>query len=147
MLEQLARQPSLGNLLASLRETFSSYELRHHYTQGEFHHDIVLVVGADPASLPGTVLVVSTNCNGGIKELISFDQVPSADALWRWRCPQSDEFGGELPPIKGLVRTVHWFDPCELLAPDARSELRPEFRRRQRGGGWVEADDDGDDGA
>ncbi len=38
------------------------------------------------------------------------------------------------------VRTPHWFDPCELLTPDTRSELRPEFRRRQRGGGWM-ADD------
>jgi Ribbon-helix-helix protein, copG family len=36
--------------------------------------------------------------------------------------------------IQGL--TEHWFDPCELLAPDARSELRPEYRRRQDGGGW-----------
>ena len=36
----------------------------------------------------------------------------------------------------GRAQTVHWFDPCELLADDARSELRPEFRRRQRGGGW-----------
>jgi hypothetical protein len=33
--------------------------------------------------------------------------------------------------------TEHWFDPCELLAPDARSELREEFRERQCGGGWM----------
>ena len=41
-----------------------------------------------------------------------------------------------LPPMMGLARTLHYFDPCELLRPDARSELRPEHRRRQRGGGW-----------
>jgi hypothetical protein len=34
------------------------------------------------------------------------------------------------------ARTVHWFEPCALLGPDARSELRPEFRERQEGGGW-----------
>ncbi|WP_437602162.1 hypothetical protein WMF28_11065 [Sorangium sp. So ce590] len=28
------------------------------------------------------------------------------------------------------------FDPCELLAADARGELRPEFRERDVGGGW-----------
>jgi hypothetical protein len=36
---------------------------------------------------------------------------------------------------------VHWFDPCELLSHDARSELRPEFRRRQEGGGWALANE------
>lgn len=32
--------------------------------------------------------------------------------------------------------TTHFFDPCLLLLPDARSEIRPEFRERMRGGGW-----------
>ena len=36
-----------------------------------------------------------------------------------------------------------WFDPCELLRPDARSELRPEYRTRQQGGGWEQARGDG----
>ena len=31
---------------------------------------------------------------------------------------------------------MHWFDPCELLRDDARSEYRAEFRQRQSGGGW-----------
>ena len=38
--------------------------------------------------------------------------------------------------VLGVARSHHYFDPCELLVPDARSELRPEHRRRQRGGGW-----------
>jgi hypothetical protein len=46
------------------------------------------------------------------------------------------EFSGELPPVLGQVRTVHWFDPCALLTNDARSEYRLEFRERQPGGGW-----------
>jgi hypothetical protein len=36
----------------------------------------------------------------------------------------------------GSVTTEHWFDPCELLAADARSEYRAEHRQRQCGGGW-----------
>jgi hypothetical protein len=33
------------------------------------------------------------------------------------------------------ARTIHRFDPCALLGADARSELKPECRKRQRGGG------------
>ena len=57
-------------------------------------------------------------------------------ALWHFRCPQSAEFSGELPPIRARVTTPHWFDPCEILRPDARRELKEEFRERQTGGGW-----------
>jgi hypothetical protein len=41
---------------------------------------------------------------------------------------------GEPPPERGRVRTLHWFDPCELLVPEARSE-----RKREHGndGRWV----------
>jgi len=38
------------------------------------------------------------------------------------------EFVGALGPILGRAVTEHWFDPCELLAANARSELRREFR-------------------
>ena len=38
--------------------------------------------------------------------------------------------------------TEHWFDPCDLLRGDARSELREEYRRRQKGGGWEHDDAD-----
>jgi hypothetical protein len=89
------------------------------------------------ASLPGPVLVVATNCNGGVKELLCFPRVPDRAALWHHRCPDNPEFGGDLPPVLGAVRTVHWFDPCELLRPDARSEYREDARQRQPGGGWT----------
>jgi hypothetical protein len=65
-----------------------------------------------------------------------FAEIPDRLALWHRRCPTIPDLSGELPPILEHVITEHWFDPCELLSPDARSELRPEFRSRQAGGGW-----------
>jgi len=137
ILDELAETLSLGALLDTLRMGCGGFELLEHHQQGEFHHDLVLRV-SESEGLPGPILVVSTNCNGGIKEVLAFDDVPSSGALWKDRCPTSDEFRGDLPPVRGRVRTVHWFDPCELLAPDARSELRPEHRRRAPGGGWEQ---------
>jgi hypothetical protein len=156
--DRLARCLVLGALLDALTADFGGYELVAHWTQGEFHHDVVLRVpdlpsppplapiatpaGAVPAlhdsipALPGRILVVATNCNGGIKEVLCFRDVPDRRALWHHRCPAIEGFDGELAPILARATTEHWFDPCELLAPDARSELRPEHRRRQEGGGW-----------
>ena len=65
-----------------------------------------------------------------------FATVPTRGALWHYRCPDNDEFSGRLPPLLAAARTVHWFDPCELLKPDARSEYREDARERQPGGGW-----------
>ncbi|WP_437579692.1 hypothetical protein [Sorangium sp. So ce887] len=45
------------------------------------------------------------------------------------------ELTGALPPIAAQARTWHYLDPCELLAADARSELRPELRERDAGDG------------
>jgi hypothetical protein len=53
------------------------------------------------------------------------------------RCPENPEFQAGALPIVGVERTEHWFDPCALLLPDARSEYREEFRARQCGGGWL----------
>ena len=137
-LDAWIRHLTLGELLAALRDAGGGYDLVAHRTQGEFHHDVVLRVASQP--LPAPVLVATTNCNGGLKELLALDDVPSHDALWHARCPDNAEFAAEpLPAVRGRARTVHWFDPCELLAPDARSELKPEHRRRQRGGGWEPA--------
>jgi hypothetical protein len=83
------------------------------------------------------VVVIATNCNGGIKEVLVFSEVPERYALWRWRCPHVSDFAGELAPILQRAITPHWFDPCEILAENARSELREEFRERQKGGGWT----------
>jgi hypothetical protein len=140
-LEPLARRLVLGALLEDLTARFGGYELVAHWTQGEFHHDVVLELPAAAAGeLPGRVLVVATNCNGGIKELLCFGDVPDRRALWHHRCPTVREFDGELSPVLARATTEHWFDPCELLGEGARSELRPEYRRRQEGGGWELAE-------
>jgi hypothetical protein len=123
----------LGSLLGAL----SDYDLVDHWTQGEFHHDVVLRVGTD-------VVVVATNCNGGVKEVLVLDAVPDRFALWHWRCPANADFAtrassAPLPAIRDLARTAHYFDPCELLVDDARSELKPTCRKRAVGGGWEEA--------
>jgi hypothetical protein len=134
--ERLARTMVLGAFLAELRARYGRFALVAHWKQGEFHHDLVLCLEERPDDLPGDVLVVATNCNGGIKEVLCFAEVPDRWALWHHRCPDNVDFHGEIPSLLDLARTEHWFDPCELLTRDARSELRPEHRRRQRGGGW-----------
>jgi hypothetical protein len=135
-LEVLARHLTLGSLLEDLRARRGGYEVITHWQQGEFHHDTVLRVDAKRATVPGNVLVVATNCNGGIKEILCFGEAPTQSALWHRRCPGNREFSGELPALLGRSQTIHWFDPCELLVDDARSEYREEFRERQSGGGW-----------
>jgi hypothetical protein len=133
---KLAEHLALGALLEAIAVDHHGYDLLAHWKQGEFHHDVVLRLH-DPAALPGPVLVVATNCNGGVKEVLCFGEVPERYALWHARCPENPEFCGALTPVLGAARTLHWFDPCALLSTDARSELRPECRRRQRGGGYV----------
>jgi hypothetical protein len=134
--DRLAGRLALGSLLEELRRSCGGYDIVDHWQQGEFHHDVVLKVPAPPGDLPGPILVVATNCNGGVKEVLCFGETPARSALWHHRCPDSPEFSGTLPPVLASARTVHWFDPGELLRPDARSEFRPEFRERQPGGGW-----------
>ncbi len=136
-LEELAGTLVLGALLSELGRRYGGYDLVAHWTQGEFHHDVILgLPERGQAELSARVLVVATNCNGGIKELLALDEVPDRSALWHFRCPGSPEFSGALPRLRGRAETVHAFDPCELLSESARSELRAEFRRRQSGGGW-----------
>jgi hypothetical protein len=131
--ERLANTLVLGALLEEVRDTYGSFELLDHWTQGEFHHDLVLRLPSQ------VVVVVATNCNGGVKEVLSFAEPPARASLWAMRCPGNPEF--DAPPAVPLARsaTMHWFDPCELLLPDARSELLPEHRVRQDGGGWTSA--------
>jgi hypothetical protein len=141
VVDTLARHLVLGALLDDVSSRFGGYELAAHWTQGEFHHDLVLrLPSAAARELPGTVLVVATNCNGGIKEVLCFAELPDRRALWHHRCPEVEDFAGDLTPILGRATTEHWFDPCEILATNARSELRPEHRRRQEGGGWEHAE-------
>lgn len=143
-IEALAATLVLGALLDELRRSYGSFELLDHWTQGEFHHDLVVRVPAAPGAfatrdLPGRVIVVATNCNGGVKEVLCFAEPPARASLWSMRCPGNPDFPA--PPAVPLARsaTLHWFDPCELLVPDARSELLPEHRVRQDGGGWTTA--------
>jgi hypothetical protein len=131
----LADATVLGVLLDRVRSELGQYEVVDHWQQGEFHHDIVLRVPVS-AHLPGPILVVAANCNGGVKDISCFEDVPDRMGLWRLRCPNNLEFVGHVPEVLAYEMTVHWFDPNELLAPDARSELREEFRYRQCGGGW-----------
>jgi len=133
--QQLADTLVLGSLLEELRASVGPYELLDHWQQGEFHHDVLMRVHHE-RKLPGQVLVVATNCNGGVKEVLCFDEPPERGALWHFRCPDAAEFSGELPELRARATTPHWFNPCELLAADARSELKAEHRQRQRGGGW-----------
>ncbi len=134
-LDGLADTLVLGTFIEKLTERYGGFELVDHWQQGEFHHDLVIRVPAHATDLPGRVLIVSTNCNGGIKEVLALDEVPERRDLWRYRCPRPGE-----PPtalrVLGSSRTVHYFDPSELLSETARREYRPEFRRRQEGGGW-----------
>jgi len=133
--ESLAQNLALGSLLDELRRSLGGYEILDHWQQGEFHHDLVL--GVDPKdTLPGSVLVVATNCNGGVKEVMCFAEPPAKEALWHLRCPENPEFFGPTPAPLVRAQTIHWFNPCELLGPDARSEYRAEYRERQPGGGW-----------
>jgi hypothetical protein len=118
--EHLARRLVLGSLLDELTRRLGGYELVAHWTQGEFHHDMVLQLPeATSDELPGRVLVVATNCNGGVKEVLCFADVPDRAALWHARCPTTPEFSGKLAPILGRAETEHWFDPCELLSKRA----------------------------
>jgi hypothetical protein len=133
--ERIAEELDLGGALSVLRSTFGTYTMLAHWQQGEFHHDVVLQVPETTET--ASIFVVATNCNGGIKEVLRFATLPERYALWHARCPDNRDFCGDLPPILERAVTTHWFDPCELLVQDARSELRVECRERQHGGGWV----------
>ncbi len=132
-LEMLASSMVLGECLSNLHMNFGGFELVDHWTQGEFHHD--LVIRTSSTELP-PVMVISTNCNGGIKDILGMPAVPDRGGLWRWRCPDNPDFVGPEPQVEVQVTTVHYFEPCEILADDTRSELKPSCRVRQPGGGW-----------
>ena len=136
VVSSLREARGLGDALLRIRSAFGRYSLHAHWSQGEFHHDIVVNVSTSGSELPSSWIVLSTNCNGGIKEVLSVEAAPHRWGLWHMRCPDNPDFGGPPPRIVEQWRTEHWFDPCNLLTDDARSELRPEYRKRMRGGGW-----------
>lgn len=128
--DELADQLTLADALEFIKVNYTSYKFIDHWQQGEFHHDTVFKVDEE-------YVVIATNCNGGIKEVLIFDRLPNHLGLWSYRCPDNPEFTGDIPDIISMARTDHYFDPCELLREDARSELKDEFKVRQLGGGWV----------
>ncbi len=134
-LQRLAQTMGLGDALSLIRDRQLTYSLVDHWQQGEFHHDILIELTDATGEAP-PFLIIATNCNGGVKEVLAFSRKPDRWALWNYRCPENPEFDGELSGLQGEFRTTHWFDPCLLLTPDARSELKPEARERCRGGGW-----------
>ncbi len=130
--------------LSSLLQRLDDFDLLDHWQQGEFHHDVLVRARlADDGVDVDVVLVVATNCNGGIKEVTAYDAVPDRWALWLDRCPDNVEFAARasatLPVRRARARTLHWFDPCALLVDNARSELKPSCRRRAFGGGFEAA--------
>jgi hypothetical protein len=137
LVERLATKLTLGDLLAAIVADWGRYELVAHWQQGEFHHDTVLRIPLADVEPPGSYLVLATNCNGGVKEVLCVASLPTRGGLWRARCPSAEEFEGDPPTILARAVTLHSFDPCKLLAADARSEYREEHRQRQPGGGWV----------
>jgi hypothetical protein len=65
---------------------------------------VIRVAEAALQELPGCVLVVATNCNGGVKEVLCFADVPDRWALWHHRCPEVADFAGQLHPILARAR-------------------------------------------
>lgn len=129
--EEVAKHLTLGDALNCIKNTYGDYQLIDHWKQGEFHHDVV-VRAIDK------FFIISTNCNGGVKEVLVFDEFPNRNGLWNFRCPNNQEFkNGKLSNILSRATTIHYFDPSELLSDEARSELKEEFRERQSGGGWI----------
>jgi len=111
-------------LLAEVTRRYGSYDLVAHWTQGEFHHDVVIrLPEVALQELPGLVLVVATNCNGGVKEVLCFADVPDRSALWHHRCPDVAGFSGELGAVLARSITEHW--------------------RQQLGGGWERVEEAG----
>ena len=120
---------SLAGAMQRIAQQWPDHRVCSHWTQGEFHHDVAIDVDHQ-------CLIISTNCNGGVKEVLLLEQTPTQEQLWHWRCPDNPDFLGDPIQVVEHLKTEAWHDPCEVLVPDARSELRPEFRRRQKGGGW-----------
>ena len=136
VVKRLAAHLALGDLLSDLHTTIGPSKPIAVWKQSCSHSDLVLFVDHQ-GKLPGRVLVIAIDCNGGVKEVLCFDQVPDRWALWHWRCPTNPEFEGEIPPLLDSARTQHWFDPNQIVDDNSYCELRPEFRKRLRGGGFV----------
>ena len=88
--------------------------------------------------VPAPKLVVATNCNAGIKEVLWFGDAPERWALWGWRSPDNAELEGKLPRLAISWRKENCFNPCERLVDDSRCEFKPGCRKRWCGEGSEE---------
>lgn len=140
LVKRLAQNLALGDLLMDLHRTIGPSRPIAVWKQSCSHSDVVIQLD-DRKQLPGSVLVIAIDCNGGVKEVLCFDVVPDRWALWHWRCPTNPEFEGDIPPLLAYEKTQHWFDPNEIVDDNSYCELKPEFRQRQRGGGFVQIGD------
>src|SRR5688500_16020089 len=102
--QDLAAKLTLGGTLDEVRRRGGRCQLLAHWKQGAFHHDTVIEVDAQRVGIPGPFLVIATNCNGGVKEVLSFGELPNRYALWHHRCPQVPEVSGVLPPVLESTR-------------------------------------------
>ena len=127
MLAALSRQLGLGSLLSELQARYGGTICS---TSGRRASSTTILLLRLPEAwpLPGEYVVVATNCNGGVKEVLCLARKPERSALWHHRCP-TIRFAGELPGARRGAH-AHWFDPCALLKDDARSEYREDARER-----------------
>ena len=95
VVKALAETLSLGAVLDRLRDHHSGYDLIEHWTQGEFHHDVVLRVNA-LNGLPGPVSQSPKKFRWGANALVS-------TVLWRvegaWFAANGLVFGHRPPQI------------------------------------------------
>ncbi len=140
IVKRLADRLVLGDLLTELHQMIGPSRPIAVWKQSCSHSDVVVQLD-HRKELPGSVLVIAIDCDRGVKEVLCFDEIPDRWALWHWRCPTNPEFEGEIPPLLDYEKTQHWFDPNEICDDDSYCELRPEFRQRQRGGGFVQIGD------
>lgn len=129
LIAELANTLTLGGLIERVRCRFGNFRVLDHWQEGEHHHDLVLELD-EYAGLPGRFLLVSTNSNGGVKEVHCLASPPDRAGLWHSRCPEQTELVGPPPQILASARTLHWFEPRELLGSAAR--LPPNAARGPR---------------
>ncbi|MCP4498745.1 MAG: hypothetical protein GY822_02115 [Deltaproteobacteria bacterium] len=135
MLAEVAAGGLPGLALDQLLKTCGTYELLEQWKQGGFYHDVVIRAYFPIGQLAlSSLVIISTNCNGGVKEVLAFADLPDRYALWNARCPENDDFEGDLPHLENPDLAL--FRPMPTITADTRSEIKLEFRVRMRGGGW-----------
>ena len=97
----MANALSTGALFDLLKNECGGFDFLHHWQQGEFHQDLVLSV-KEQHGLPGPILVVSTNSNAGVKEVLCLDQVPTEARSGTCGVRTSSNSPARCPPFSRL---------------------------------------------